>query len=64
MENLVRVTAPHFVAGIVVKDDICIDAAPILKYCKGKDVDWLSKYFQQKGWEAMIIRKTITKEQV
>ena len=34
---LIRITAPHYVAGIIVsKNDIIINAAPILKWTIGK----------------------------
>jgi hypothetical protein len=52
---LVRVVAPHFVAGLVLENDIVVRAAPILKWAKGKDRDWLRTYFQQKGWIASVV---------
>lgn len=52
-ERLIQVTAPHFCAGIVIKDGQCVVAAPILKWAIGKDSDYLSRYFRRKGWRAV-----------
>ena len=48
--TLVRVVAPHFVAGIVARDGVVIDAAPILSWSIGKTQNYLTKYFNKKGW--------------
>ncbi len=53
--KLVRVVAPHFVAGIECALGKCTEAAPILKWCKGKTEDELRSYFKQKGWQASVI---------
>ena len=50
-ETLIRVTAPHFCAGIVIKGDRCTDAAPILGWCVGKNQAKLAAYFVRKGWK-------------
>ena len=52
---LVRVVAPHFVAGLVLTDDTCTDAAPIMRWAIGKHRAFLSEYFRRKGWKAAII---------
>jgi len=56
---LVRVQAPHFTAGIVVEsqsnDSVCIEAAPILAWCKGKTNAQIRAYFDRKGWRPRII---------
>lgn len=51
-ERLVCVDAPHFCAGLVFDGDICVRAAPILKYCHMKNAQWCSQYFRRKGWKA------------
>jgi hypothetical protein len=51
---LVRVVAPHFVAGAVFDRGVCIRAAPIIKYCIGKTDDWCRHYFKSKGWKASL----------
>jgi len=53
---LVQVTAPHFVAGIVLVDEVVVEAAPILRWTIGKDRAFLSAYFRRKGWKAKIIK--------
>ena len=52
---LVRVVAPHFVAGLVVEGDRCVDAAPILRWAIGRDRDGLRAYFARKGWRASVV---------
>lgn len=53
---LVRVVAPHFVAGMILRDDTIVSAAPILRWTIGKRRVWLSRYFRRKGWTATILR--------
>jgi hypothetical protein len=53
--DLVRVVAPHFVAGIIVRDGKCVTAAPILRWAIGKTRDELRAYFASKRWDARII---------
>lgn len=48
---LIRVTAPHYCAGLVIKDDVCIHSAPILKWCRGKNLQELILYFTKKEYE-------------
>lgn len=50
--SLVRVVAPHFVAGLVVDDEYVIHAAPILRYMVGWSVDRVRDYVAKKGWRA------------
>ena len=38
MSGLVQITSPYYCAGIVVKDDIVTETAPILKWMMGKGV--------------------------
>lgn len=53
--KLVRVVAPHFVAGIWCANGKCVEAAPILSWAKGKTEDFLRDYFKKKGWAASVI---------
>jgi len=48
-EVLVRVVAPHFVAGLVMVDDKCTKAAPILSRSVGKTADQLRACFAPKA---------------
>lgn len=49
---LVRVVAPHFVAGLVIDIDTkrCIEAPPILAASIGKTATELRAYFDRRGW--------------
>ncbi len=53
---LVRVVAPHFVAGLVVEDGKVTEAAPILRYTLGWPQQKASRYFRSKGWKAHILQ--------
>lgn len=57
-DYLVRVAAPHFVAGLVMSsaspEDTCTRAAPILSWAVGKPRSELRRYFADKGWTASI----------
>ena len=52
VEHLLRVEAPHFVAGAIWLRDPwrCIDAAPILKWMVGKPAPDVARYLQKKRW--------------
>lgn len=50
--SLVRVVAPHFVAGLVVDDDHVILAAPILRYMVGWPADKVRAKLAEMGWQA------------
>lgn len=52
--KLVRVCAPHFVAGFET-DGIVRRAAPIIKYMVGWPDDKARKYIASKNWTASII---------
>ena len=58
-ETLVQVRAPHFTAGIVLRDDKVYSAAPILKWTKGKTRGWLRADFEKRGWTAVVVSETI-----
>ncbi len=51
--KLVRVVAPHFVAGFET-DGIVRRAAPIIKYLVGKTDDQARDYIKSKGWKASV----------
>jgi hypothetical protein len=48
---LIRITAPHFVAGIIRGD-----AAPILHYMRGWSVARIRAYCAWKGWDCEVSR--------
>lgn len=55
MTKLLRVVAPHFVAGAVFenKDGVwrCTRVAPIIKYIAKMKPKDIKAYFEKKGWE-------------
>lgn len=51
---LIRVVAPHFVAGFET-NDVVQRAAPILKYLIGKTDNDARTYIENKGWHWEII---------
>jgi len=59
-EQIVRVVAPHFVAGLIIKNGYCTEAAPILRWAVGKASDELRQYFKSRQWRASIIRWNLT----
>lgn len=51
-DMIVTVDAPHFNAGLIMRDGICVYAAPILGWSVGKTTEELRDYFMAKGWKA------------
>lgn len=51
-DQWLRVSAPHFTAGIKFADDRCVDAAPILVWVLRKRLgrEWFLHYCRQKRW--------------
>jgi hypothetical protein len=54
---LIRVVCPGerpFVAGLLLRNDICVHAAPILGWTKGKSRAELREAFKRRGWTATV----------
>lgn len=49
--TLVRIVAPHFVAGIEASSGRVVNAAPILRYMIGWDARRVADYCARKAWE-------------
>jgi hypothetical protein len=49
---LIRITAGHFVAGVVLKHDKVVKAAPIIRWMVGHNRNWIERYCATKGWDA------------
>lgn len=47
---LIRIEAPHFVAGVIIKDGLVVRAAPIVKYMRGWTTTRVTSYAASKGW--------------
>jgi len=59
--GLYQIVAPHFVAGLVMRDVRCADAAPILGWAVGKSYAELDGYFRRKQWRAIYLGPTFVK---
>lgn len=60
IEILAQIHAPKgFTAGIVLWDDVVIEAAPILHYMKRQKWtrDRVRTYCAQKGWEVSVVHR-------
>jgi len=44
----------HYYAAIIVRDGMVIDAAPILKWTKGKKIVDVLAYGQRRGWKVEV----------
>ena len=53
-ESLWRITAPHFCAGLVVRDGKVVRAAPILAWAVGKEWLVVKRYMVRKGWHGNV----------
>lgn len=40
---------PYFVCGLIVKDGIVVEAAPIMRWAEGKHINFVKKWVQGKG---------------
>jgi hypothetical protein len=54
---LVRVEAPRFTAGLIIRGDRCIYAAPILRWACGMRRDALRASLARKKFKATIIER-------
>jgi len=57
MIELVRVEAPHFVAGLVLRDGRCVNAAPILGWAIGRPGWAILGYCRRKRWRAELVTR-------
>ena len=48
---LLRVTAPHFVAGAIWVNKECVHAAPIIKWMIGKPAIEVKAYLDKRKWK-------------
>ena len=56
-KRLYRIEAPHFTAHFVVNGEtnIIVESAPILAWCRGKQLDGVASYCQKKSWHIACI---------
>lgn len=55
-EFLVRVVAPHYVAGLITRDGIIVEAAPILKWSVGRSWEFFRWWCRRKGYEVLWLK--------
>jgi hypothetical protein len=46
-----QITAPNFVAGVIVEDGVVIQAAPILFYLVGEHIDYIQQACESWGYK-------------
>ena len=51
MISLFQIDGGHFCAGAVFNDNVCIHAAPIIRWLVGKSLKFTNEYAVQKGWK-------------
>lgn len=54
-ELLAQIKATHFTAGIVMTDDVVIEAAPIIKYMRGWTRAAVRNYCNKKRWKISVV---------
>lgn len=60
IETLAVIVAPHFTCGIVVRDDVVVEAADIVKYmARNKWTrDQVRAYCKRKRWSISVVSET------
>ena len=56
-EVLIQITAPHFCAGITIKEYKVIEVAPIVHYMKDWTMDRVIEYCKTKSWRLEIVNE-------
>lgn len=55
--ELIRVEAPQWVAGLILADDRCVRAAPILRWTVNLRRQQIKDSFERKGWKATVVSR-------
>jgi len=58
IELLAQIKTDRFTAGIVLRDDRVIEAAPIVKYMKGWRRSSVRSYCKERRWEVSVVSET------
>ena len=56
IHDLYQIMAPHFCAGFVMKEDVVVNAAPIIRYMMGWSYRKVQAYCQKKNWQLTAIK--------
>jgi hypothetical protein len=59
-EILAAIDAPHFYAGIVLRNDTVVVCADIVRYMRGWSRDKVREYCRVKDWKVSVVSMTIT----
>ena len=62
-ETLYQITAPHFVAAIVVRGGQIVDAAPILRWAIGKRCADTLDFFRKKHYQIRDVTTLVKKSE-
>jgi len=54
---LIQLTSPYFCAGVVVKDGVVTEAAPIVKWMKCKELSEVQTYCKAKKWKVVVVNE-------
>jgi len=58
IETIAEIDAPHFLCGIVLWDDVVIEAAPIVrKHLKGRTRAYVREFCKTKGWKVSVVHE-------
>jgi len=57
-ELLASIEAPHFCAGIVLRNNRVVEAADIVRYMKGWSRDRVRLYCANAGWRVSVVSET------
>ena len=56
-EILAQIRSPNFTAGIVLFDDVVVEAAPILRYMRRWSRDRVRDYCNKQGWQIAVVHR-------
>lgn len=54
---LLRIVAPHFVAGAIIENGLVVRCAPILNYMRGWGVAKVEQYAKGKRWVTEVVEE-------
>ena len=55
--TLYQITAPHFCAGLLARNGTISEAAPIIAWMVGWQLDGIERYCGRKGWKIAEVRR-------
>lgn len=56
-ETLAQIDAPHFCCGIVLWDNVVVEAAPIVRYMRKWSRERVRAYCADKGWSVTVVHE-------